>query len=51
MGSQKHTYRLINPLIEGSVNTVVKARNSFSVEKKYIMNYLNILQIKLIIFL
>lgn len=32
--SSKQSYRLINPIIEGSVDTVVKAKNSFSAGKK-----------------
>ncbi|ANB50505.1 hypothetical protein [Powai lake megavirus] len=32
--SEKNTYRLLNPYIEGTVDTVVKSRNSFSAGKK-----------------
>jgi len=32
--STKNSYRLINPHIEGTMNTVVKAKNSFSAGKK-----------------
>lgn len=32
--SAKNTYRLINPYIEGSIKTVMKASNSFSAAKK-----------------
>ncbi|AGF85435.1 hypothetical protein QJ854_gp347 [Moumouvirus goulette] len=31
---EKNTYRLLNPYIEGTMDTVVKARNSFSAGKK-----------------
>ncbi|CAH6420681.1 Hypothetical protein MVR_LOCUS196 [uncultured virus] len=33
--TSKNTYRLINPLIEGSESTVKKASNSFNVAKKF----------------
>ena len=36
--SSKNAYRLINPYIEGSFDTVVKARNSFSAGKKLYKN-------------
>ena len=32
--SSKNVYRLINPYIEGSINTIVQASNSFSAGKK-----------------
>lgn len=32
--STKNTYRLLNPYIEGSINTVINADNSFSAGKK-----------------
>ena len=32
--SKKNTYRLINPYIEGSLNTIVHAKNAFSAGKK-----------------
>jgi hypothetical protein len=38
MSSSKNTYRLINPYIEGSVDTTVKAKNSFSAGKKIYNN-------------
>lgn len=34
MDSNKQTYRLINPFIDGSINPVVKASNSFNAGKK-----------------
>jgi len=36
--SNKNAYRLINPYIEGSLETVVRARNSFSAGKKIYNN-------------
>jgi len=33
MSNSKNTYRLINPYIEGSMNTLVNAKNSFSAGK------------------
>ena len=34
MDSNKQTYRLINPLIDGTVNPIIKASNSFNAGKK-----------------
>lgn len=49
--SSKNTYQLINPHIEGNLDTVIRSRSPLNAGKNFTILFLNILRIELMIFI